>query len=815
MIDEHIESIRQKYERLEGWLAPFPWCEDFQFHLNDIYTRLLMVSRGKKARGTGIESVVEMAEIFKPHEECKQPKKVLIEGNPGMGKTTYCNKVAYDWATKKHSAEGCFPKFDLVLMLKCRDVGRNSDLWEAIDDQLLPREVQKEERDTLFEFIRQNQSKILLILDGLDELPTGRLPEFAEIIQGKMLPLCHLVVTARQEAGIPVRNVCDTLLEIKGFTPGDAIQFILKFFSGKEELVEALFHRLLEDTSLQHMIANPLHTALLCLLCEDFDGILPERITQLYSEIVQCVLRRYRKKKGLTVDDEDPIEIYEDQLKHLGSIALNGLRENNMYFDNKRLGSGYSDLPGFGFLSVQPGSSKRRPCLCYGFTHKSFQEFFAGHYLCCQLVSKEISPEEVVADMRYFGELRQVLQFASGLLAVRSEESVASLINSITNEVNAMEEEELIEYYLPVALECIKECEKGSSNYHLELARTFGLCLKVKEADLKNQQIGDATAVVFGAALETNTTLSDLDLSYNNLRLAAAESLAAALEINATLTYLNLSYNELGPSGAESLARAFERNTSLTILDLSYNGLGPAGADYLASALKTNTTLTNLTVSGNCLGPAGAESFASALITNTSLTNLDLSGNNIGPVGIESLSVALKTNATMTYLVLSANKLGPVDADLLVAALETNKTLEYLKLSHNDLGLAGAKSLSGALETNATLKLLDLSYNDVGSAGARSLSTALETNRALTLLDLSYNDVGPSGAESLAAMLKVNTTLTLLNLCFNDLGSSIELFVDALHVNSTIDFLLLSAKNAGESVRSKLKEAHGTRLTVF
>ena len=82
-------------------------------------------------------------------------------------------------------------------------------------------------------------------------------------------------------------------------------------------------------------------------------------------------------------------------------------------------------------------------------------------------------------------------------------------------------------------------------------------------------------------------------------------------------------------------------------------------------------------------------------------------------------------------------------------------------------------------------------------------------------MDLSYNDVGPSGAESLAAMLKVNTALTLLNLCFNDLGSSIELFVDALHVNSTIDFLLLSAKNAGESVRSKLKEAHGTRLTVF
>ena len=48
LVAEYIEIIRQKYKRHEGWLAPFPWCEDFQFHLNDIYTRLLVVSREKK-----------------------------------------------------------------------------------------------------------------------------------------------------------------------------------------------------------------------------------------------------------------------------------------------------------------------------------------------------------------------------------------------------------------------------------------------------------------------------------------------------------------------------------------------------------------------------------------------------------------------------------------------------------------------------------------------------------------------------------------------------------------------------------------------
>ena len=382
MVGDHIEIIRQKYKRHEGWLAPFPWCEDFHFQLSDIYTRLRIVSREKKARATAEQRVVETIEIFNPHEECKQPRKVLIEGMPGMGKTTYCNKVTYDWAINIKSEGDCFPEFEMVLLLKCRDVEIGADLWGAIDDQLLPGEIHRKEREKFFDFIRQNQSKVLLILDGLDELPSSKLPEFTDIIQGKILPLYHLVVTARHEAGILVRKVCDSLLEIEGFTHQDIKEFIHKYFVGKEDLAEKLLDKIQNEERLREMAANPLNTALLCLLCEDFQGILPESRTQLYLEIVQCVLIRYRKKKGLSVESEDLIEIYKDQLKLLGLIALNGLYEDNMYFEDKKLSSENADLAEFGFLSAQPGSSKRRPCLCYGFTHKSFQEFFAGYYLC-------------------------------------------------------------------------------------------------------------------------------------------------------------------------------------------------------------------------------------------------------------------------------------------------------------------------------------------------------------------------------------------------------------------------------------------------
>ena len=90
----------------------------------------------KKARGTATDEIVNMSAIFKPHEDCSNPRTALIEGKPGMGKTTYCKKRVYDLATGKSVADDCFQKFEIVLLLECRDM--KSNIWEAIDDQLFP-----------------------------------------------------------------------------------------------------------------------------------------------------------------------------------------------------------------------------------------------------------------------------------------------------------------------------------------------------------------------------------------------------------------------------------------------------------------------------------------------------------------------------------------------------------------------------------------------------------------------------------------------------------------------------------------------------
>ena len=390
-----------------------------------------MVGR-EKTRGSLTDKMVDMSNIFQPHEGCENPKKVLIEGDPGMGKTTYCNKLAYDWASMAPEAGDCFPNFKMVLLLRCRDMSSDSNLHKDICEQILPSDVDEEDKEDFFKWIKHHQSAVLVVLDGLDELPNERWSEAEELIQGRsaIFSQCHLVVTARHEAGIKARKSCDTLLEIVGFTKSDACNFIWKYFKAKgkegEKMAQTHSNRLEEDKSLEELIANPLNTALLCLLCEYSDGILPEKKTTLYTDIVEYVLTRYTEKKNLTLETgQNPTKVYEQQLKHLGSIALEGLFQQMMYFEKHQLGSHESDLPAFGFLSVQHGRNRRRPCLYYAFMRKSFQEHFAAFYLCCQLRSGEMSPEDLAADARYFSwhaDLKQVLLFTCGILAEASEE---------------------------------------------------------------------------------------------------------------------------------------------------------------------------------------------------------------------------------------------------------------------------------------------------------------------------------------------------------------------------------------------------------
>ena len=796
--------------------------------------------RRKKTRGDVTDKIITMSSLLDPHEECSEPKTVLIEGKPGIGKTTYCKKYVYDWATKKQNPHDCVTNIKVVLLLKCRDI--KSNIWEAIDDQLLPRDVDEDVKQKFFQFIRANQSSILLILDGLDELASIEMPIISEILAGRVLPKCKVVATARHEAGVKVRQLCDTLFEVKGFTEAQAREFIAKYFKEKSELAEKLSAQISHDENLREMCANPLNTALLCLLCEEFGGALPEKRTTLYLNMIECVLKRYRKKRELPDTKEDLTNLYKPQLKSLGLIALNGLIQDKLDFGENELGEHASDIAAFGFLSVYPGGSKLRPSLRYAFLHKSFQECFAAFYICCEIQDKRITPEELVSNDKYFINLKQVLLFSCGILAEQTDQEAAALVLSLVNRVTySVRVKDPIVKFL---LEAIKECERKEDDLHLQLAMLFGCNLdefyidffceflgegltailseviKVNETvtclNLPGSGICDAGATSIAEAIKVNKTLTNLNLSGNGISDAGATSIAEAIKVNKTLTDLNLSDNGVSDDGATSIAEAIKVNRTLTDLRLSGNGVSDAGVTSIVEAIKVNKTLTNLDLSGIGISDAGATSIAEAIKVNKTLTNLNLSGNGISDAGATSIAEAIKVNKTLTNLDLSGNGISDAGATSIAEAIKVNKTLTNLKLSRTGISDAGATCIAEAIRVNKTLTDLILSKTGISDAGATSVAEAIKVNKTLTSLDLSGNSISDAGATSIAETIKVNKTLTSLDLSDNGItDAGATSFAETIKVNKTLTSLCLSDNGITDAGATSIAEAIKVNKTLF
>ena len=767
------EKIRQLYQGREGKLAPFAWCDHPSFNLNNIFTRLKIVNR-EATRGTLTDDeITNITSIFRPHSKCKKPRKVLIEGDPGMGKTTYLQKLAYDWANKQTEWDASFPEIEVLLLLRCNDI--KSSIWEAIDEQILSEDIDEKDKETFFKYIQENQSKVLLLLDGLDEADPCERDIYLSLVTCKLLPACHVVITSRHEVGKKVS--CDSLWEIVGFSKEDSISksFIRKYFQGKDCLAEKFIndhvkHWYTDPPDPQHrglsdLAKNPLNLTLLCCIFQDSEKIFSERSkTRLYIEIVRLVLRRYEEKNGLeSSNDQDLISVYREKLKLLGRFALDSLYKGKSYFEKEK------DIDNFGFLSFQRGCTRRKPCTRCVFSHKSFQEFFAGFYLAFQVIDGQIDFADVLTDERYLKELKNVFLVMSGIIAFKREEIVESIVISMAEHISDLfrTSHQKVKWYMGLARACVLECElslvklkwKDEERMLTCLRYTFGMHLDMSsltEVDLSSAEIGSVGAVAIFVVLEKNSSITHLNLSFNSIDQDVDSSLSKALKANSSLTSLNLGGNSVGEDGASSLSKALKANSSLTDLNLSDNRIGDAGASFLSQALKANSYLTNLNLSINSIGDAGASSLSKALKANSSLTNLNLSLNSIGDAGASSLSKALKANSSLTGLNLGDNRIGDAGASSLSKALKANSSLTNLNLSFCKIGDAGASSISKALKANSSLTDLDLTGNSIGDTGASCLSKALKENSSLNKLDLTDNSVGVAGAASFNEASKIN-----------------------------------------------------------
>ena len=574
----------------------------------------------------------------------------------------------------------------------------------------------------------------------------------------------------------------------------------MHYFKDLEAQGQNLLKDIEQNIELGELIVNPLFTAMLCLFYEDL-GDLPLSKTQLYLDITECILKRFRQKHGLSHNNDNLTEVYKEELEQLGRIAWETLEKDKMHIEEGAFTATTTrKSPLFEFLSVQSNSSKRRSHTCYQFSHKSFQEFFAGLYLSDQILKGETDFETLLGNERgNLKSLEPVLLFTVGIICHKSENGALSLLHIIIKKANLFKNYKFQNFYLCFALKCIGECSTENSGLRSQMTNLLGTNLELQDMIISDKSFpiklfvealqvnstlahlyimvpffGDQFIVSLANILRVNKTLTLVLFMTNGFVSAhTVQQLADSLMVNKTLNCLMFMGNAWGNDAVRILAGYMKRSESLSSLYLNCGDIGDAGATALAEVLRTNTTLNSLGLCNNPgIGNPSVISLCEALKVNTTLSSLDLSGTGISDAGVLSLVEVLKTNASsLTSLLLSDIKISHQSLKSIAEVLRVNSTLKDLKFKGNKVGVGGAKLIDESLNVNTTLKLLSLSRNNIKEPCGRLLSAALKVNGTLKSLSLANNSLGAHGAQLLSEGLRVNTSLTHLDLSGNLFGN--------------------------------------------
>ena len=738
-------------------------------------------------------------------------KNVLVVGRPGIGKTSLSTKVLRLWA----SGEAFNDVFNVVFLVKFRRFNGGAKL--SLRELLAGAETVQHLDDSVWQFVQNESTKVLIIFDGLDEysrkaeintqkhykndveekMPVSVL--YMKLATGKLLRGASILTTTRPTAVKYVAHVkFQRTVEIRGFTSENVEEYVEKFTRGYPGAKEKILGHITSNINLFSLSYIPVNCFLIChcllqsIRCKSCQ--LPTRMTDIYEMTVKMFLFNHmRNREGYPREEleklksthmYEPFRNFPQELKQilnsLGKIAFKGIEEGRLLFESSEV-SGLEDC---GLLHKLPDLKPKwnnPPRSQFCFTHLTVQEFFTAKHLVntkSTKTKKEI--KRFVCNHIKHGTYQVVLQFVAGLLnsssdifikllpkpsegrwpAIREDKDLAvqvcKCLYEIDDEQQPVLQNKIEKKFNKVDLSfcSLAPIDVAAVLYFLENAE------EVLSISLPGNQLGDLGAnEVKKFIVNRERKLKKLDLGGNNLTDKAATDFAAALKhSNCNLETLHLSCNNLTDNAAKDFAATLEHsNCKLKKLWLSRNNFTDnAAKDFAAALTHSNCKLKELDLSDNFKDNA-AKDFAAALKhSNCKLKELDLS-DNFKDNAAKDFAAALKhSNCKLKELDLSDNFKDNAAKDFAAALKHSNCKLKKLWLSHNNFTDNAAKDFAAALtHSNCKLQTLYLDSNNFTDNAAKDFALALKhSNCKLEFLDLSDNKFTDNAAQDFAGALK-------------------------------------------------------------
>ena len=356
------EELRQFYIHELCFTRTVPWVHDTAVPISDSFSAPSLVYRKKtsncdktsscnplescrmntffteKVQGEVLETVND---VFFVKQNKVLPKRILISGEPGVGKSTLLLKYAFDWSVQ--APDSALRDVKLLIHLSLSGITEDAMLGEEIVKQTLADDL-KLTGPKIEECIRKQESDVVILLDGFDDSVFARRDSAQRNTKcGSLYKAfiferfrgCRIVVATRpwKDLIFNSQKLFNPYAEIRlcGLTSSALHPYILNYCDekGEERVQEALRKNYV---NLRPAFHNPLFLGMICeMIANNVTIEYPFTLTKLIQQLCKYLYKtRKNMKHEQEIDGEDrkKFEIgLEECVLTLGRLASSSQKD--------------------------------------------------------------------------------------------------------------------------------------------------------------------------------------------------------------------------------------------------------------------------------------------------------------------------------------------------------------------------------------------------------------------------------------------------------------------------------------------------------
>jgi predicted NACHT family NTPase len=432
-IDVASKQYAQNYTKRHGILKVLGMRESVP--LESVYTAVQFLDDRAIRSFESVETLEEVyrqakQRSFQP-EDCQkqeglnvanEKQYLMVLGGPGAGKSTFLRRMGLEAlkGKKGNFKYACIPVFIELKKFNTGEINIEKEIAEEFRICGFP-------SHEAFTAKALEQGKLLILLDGLDEVPTERMNEAIRQIQNFVdLHDQNRFITSCRVAAYRHNFRRFTDVAMADFDDAQIEKFITNWFKSEPQTGQDCWKKLNNDEhkSAKELTQTPLLLTLMCLLYQRSRKFPTNRAT-LYERALRVLLEEWAAEKG--IPHEDLYKGLDTKRKEmmLSEIAHEAFQADRLFLPKREITDQIEQLlkeilPDEKFIDgtavlksieVQHGVLVERAEGIYSFSHLTLQE-----YLTAQYIDDHRQIEMLVTEHLTDGRWQEVFLLVAGLM---------------------------------------------------------------------------------------------------------------------------------------------------------------------------------------------------------------------------------------------------------------------------------------------------------------------------------------------------------------------------------------------------------------